>query len=290
MLATRIARHILSIAAVVLLGAFLSAVLVRSAPGFDVDEQQLDMRLNASSITALRDSHRKDSESSLFRFYLSYLGHSLRGDLGISRSLGQPVRGLLRDRTPVTFRMVATGLALGWLLALALGLTAALARTTAYDVATLIASGIFLCLPAAALALLSVLLNSPGYLGIALIVFPKVFRYMRNLLAKAYSLPHICTAQAKGLSELRILGFHVLPVIAPELLALAGVSVSVAVGAAIPIETLCGIAGVGQLAWQAALGRDLPLLVNITVLVTLVTLSANFGADVISHILRSEGV
>jgi peptide/nickel transport system permease protein len=286
MLATRIARHILSIAAVVLLGAFLSAMLVRSAPGFDVDEQQLDTRLNASSISALRESHRQES---LFRFYLSYLGHSLRGDLGISRSLGQPVRGLLRDRAPVTFRMVVTGLALGWLLALALGLTAALARTTAYDVATLIASGIFLCLPAAALALLSVLLYSPGYLGIALIVFPKVFRYMRNLLAKAYSLPHICTARAKGLSELRILGFHVLPVVAPELLALAGVSVSVAVGAAIPIEALCGIAGVGQLAWQAALGRDLPLLVNITVLVTLVTLSANFGADVISHILRPEG-
>ncbi len=287
MLATRIARHLLTIAAVVLLGAFLSAALVRSAPGFDVDEQQLDTRLNASSMSALREAHSQ--EHSLFRFYLSYLGHCMRGDLGISRSLSQPVRGLLRDRTPITVRMVVTGLALGWLLALALSLTTALARTTAYDVATLIASGIFLCLPAAALALLSVLLNSPGYLGIALVVFPKVFRYMRNLLAKAYSLPHICTARAKGLSELRILGFHVLPVIAPELLALAGVSVSVAVGAAIPIETLCGIAGVGQLAWQAAVGRDLPLLVNITVLVTLVTLSANFGADVISHILRSEG-
>jgi ABC-type dipeptide/oligopeptide/nickel transport system permease component len=287
MLAARIARHLLSLAAIVLLGAFLSAALVRAAPGFDVDEQQLDPRLNASSISALRDSHRQ--EHSLFRFYLSYLGHSLRGDLGVSRSLGQPVRGLLRDRVPVTIRIVLTGLALGWLFAVALGLTAALARTTAYDRATLIASGIFLCLPAAALALLSVLLNSPGYLGIALIVFPKVFRYMRNLLAKAYALPHICTARAKGLSELRILGFHVLPVIAPELLALAGVSISVAVGAAIPIETLCGIAGVGQLAWQAALGRDLPLLVNITVLVTLVTLSANFGADVISHILKSEG-
>jgi len=287
MLAIRIARHLLSIAAIVLLGAFLSAVLVRSAPGFDTDEEQLDPRLSAASVSALRESHRQ--EHGLFRFYLSYLGHSLRGDLGVSRSLGQPVRGLLRDRVPATFRVVVTGLALGWLLALALGLTAALARTTAYDHATLIASGIFLCLPAAALALLSVLLNSPGYLGIALIVFPKVFRYMRNLLAKAYSLPHICTARAKGLSELRILGFHVLPVVAPELLALAGVSVSVAVGAAIPIETLCGIAGVGQLAWQAAIGRDLPLLVNITVLVTLVTLSANLGADVIGHILRSEG-
>jgi peptide/nickel transport system permease protein len=283
----RITRHLVSIAATVLLGAFASAVLVRSAPGFDVDEQQLDLRLNAASVTALRESHRQ--EHSLPRFYLSYLARALQGDLGRSRSLGQPVRSLLRDRAPVTFRVVIIGLALGWLLALSMALTAAVAQVTAYDVATLIASGVLLCLPAAGLALLSVLLNTPGYLAIGLIVFPKVFRYMRNLLAKAYCLPHICMARAKGLSELRILGFHVVPVIAPEVLALAGVSVSLAVGAAIPIETLCGIAGLGQLAWQAALGRDLPLLVNITVLVTLVTLSANFAADVIGQMLKPEG-
>jgi ABC-type dipeptide/oligopeptide/nickel transport system permease component len=61
-----------------------------------------------------------------------------------------------------------------------------------------------------------------------------------------------------------------------------------AVGAAIPIEALCGLAGVGQLAWQAALARDLPLLVNITILVTLVTLLANSGADVISFMVRGQ--
>jgi peptide/nickel transport system permease protein len=71
-------------------------------------------------------------------------------------------------------------------------------------------------------------------------------------------------------------------------LALAGVSVSIALGAAIPIEALCGLAGIGDLAWQAALGRDLPLLVNITVLVTLVTMLSNWGADVIGHALRGQ--
>jgi len=90
---------------------------------------------------------------------------------------------------------------------------------------------------------------------------------------------HILAARAKGIGPLRILLWHVLPVGAPELVALAGVSVSVAIGAAIPVEALCGIPGIGQLAWQAALGRDLPLLVTITVLVTLVTLIANAGAD-----------
>ena len=78
------------------------------------------------------------------------------------------------------------------------------------------------------------------------------------------------------------------PVVTPQLLAVAGVSVSMAAGAAIPVEALCGLAGIGQLAWQAALGRDLPLLVNITVLVTLVTLLANSGADVIGYVVRGR--
>jgi ABC-type dipeptide/oligopeptide/nickel transport system permease component len=43
---------------------------------------------------------------------------------------------------------------------------------------------------------------------------------------------------------------------------------------------------VGQLAWQASLARDLPLLMNITILVTLVTLLANSSADVVGHVLR----
>jgi ABC-type dipeptide/oligopeptide/nickel transport system permease component len=48
------------------------------------------------------------------------------------------------------------------------------------------------------------------------------------------------------------------------------------------------LAGIGQLAWQAALARDLPLLVDITILVTLVTLLANSGADVIGQMVRGQ--
>jgi peptide/nickel transport system permease protein len=287
MLARRIARHLASILLTVVLGGLLSAALVRLAPGFDSDEQQLDPGLSAESVRAIRESHRQDHN--LLRFYVGYMGRAFHGDLGTARSLGQPVRTLLRDRLPVTLRVVTIGLALGWVFALALAFTAT-ARIPAWDVATLVVSGLFLCLPAAVLALLSVLWNTPGYLAIALIIFPKVFRYQRNLMAKAYALPHIATARAKGLGPFRILVFHVLPIIAPQMLALAGVSVSIAIGAAIPIETLCGLAGVGQLAWQAALGRDLPLLVNITVLVTLVTLFANSSADVIGTVLKPEGV
>ncbi|MGH9497200.1 MAG: ABC transporter permease [Candidatus Sulfotelmatobacter sp.] len=286
MLGRKIARHGLALIATVLLGAFLSVVLVRLAPGFGVDEAELDPHLNSESVQALRQA-RLDQHN-IFRFYFHSLQRAIHGDLGTSLSLGQPVSTLLKDRLPLTLRLVAIGLLLSWTASLALALSAAWIRALAYDTAATIISGTFLCIPAAVLALLSVLWNVPGALAIALIVFPRDYRYARNLLAEAYSLPHIVTGRAKGLSELRILFWHVVPVAGPQLLAVAGVSVSAAIGAAIPVEALCGLAGVGQLAWQAALARDLPLLMNITILVTLVTLLANSGADVIGSMLRGQ--
>ena len=286
MLGRRLARHGITIVAIVLLGGFISATLVRLAPGFDTDEAQLDPRLNSASIEAL---HQKRLEQhNLSRFYLHSLFRAAHGDLGSSVSLGQPVLDLLKQRAPQTARIVGLGLLLSWAMVLALALSAAGLRVAAYDSLATVVSGTFLCVPAAVLALLSVLWNMPGALAVALIISPRDYRYTRNLLSKAYSLPHILAARARGLSEFRILFWHVVPVVAPQLLALAGVSVSLALGAAIPVEALCGLAGVGQLAWQAALARDLPLLVNITTLVTQVTLLANSGADVIGHMLRGR--
>ncbi|MGC2474112.1 MAG: ABC transporter permease subunit, partial [Candidatus Sulfotelmatobacter sp.] len=260
--------------------------LVRFAPGFDTDEAQLDPHLNSSSVQALRQARLE--HNNIFRFYSLSLTRALRGDLGNSISLGQPVSTLLRDRAPLTLRLLGMGFLLSWAAVLALALSAARLGVAIYDGAATAASGTLLCIPAAVLALFSVLWNLPGALAIALIIFPRDYRYTRNLLSKGYSLPHVLAARAKGISEARILFWHVVPVVAPQILAVAGVSVSIALGAAIPVEALCGFAGVGQLAWQAALARDLPLLVNITVLVTLVTLLANSGADLIGSIWRSQ--
>src|SRR3954467_8152280 len=286
MLGRTIARHGLTLLATALLGGLLSATLVRLAPGFDTDEAQLDPRLSSQTIDAIRQ--RRVEQHHIFTFYMHALSRAARGDLGTSISLRQPVATLLRDRGPLTFKLIAIGLLLSWAAVMGLALSAAWLRQLAYDTVATVLTGTLLCVPAAVLALLSVLWNVPGALAIGLIIFPRDYRYTRNLLDKAYSLPHIVTARAKGLSELRILFWHVVPSVGPQLLALAGVSVSLAMGAAIPVEALCGLAGVGQLAWQAALARDLPLLMNITVLVTLVTLLANSGADVIGHVWQGQ--
>jgi peptide/nickel transport system permease protein len=279
-------RRFTLLSATLLLGGLLGATLVRFAPGFGLSTEQLDTRLSAESVRALRDAHA--GERNVLSFYGHFLAQLLKGDLGLSQTLNRPVTELLRDRFPVTVAAIAWGMGLGWLLGFSLAATAWLFRSRAYDLAATVLGGIFLCLPTAALALVFLLIGAPGRLAIALVVFPNVFRYVRNLLEKSGELPHIITARAKGLGPARVLFWHVLPPAAPQVFALLGVSVSIALGAAIPIEALADIPGIGQLAWQAALGRDLPLLVNLTLIVTAVTLLANWAGEIFTEAFRSS--
>jgi peptide/nickel transport system permease protein len=280
----RVAKHAVRILLVLALGGFLGATLARMAPGYGVDEEELDSRLSEESIQALRQSHA--AEESLPAFYAHYLGRAFHGDLGVSQTLHQPVRQLLAERFPETLKSVALGLALGWTSGLALATVAAMARGWFFNLAAGLLASVLLCIPAAVLALLFVIAQMPGRLVLGMIVFPKIFFYARNLLAESASLPHVLTARAKGLGSFRVLAWHILPVAAPQLLALAGVSVSLAFAAAIPVEALCDMPGIGQLAWKAAMGRDLALLVNLTVIVTAITLFANSAADLAAPPVR----
>lgn len=283
MSASRIGRHLATMLVTVLVGAFLAATLVRLAPGFDADAQQLDSRLSHETVEALRAGRAQNRN--IVRFYFNYLGAALHGDLGQSQTLNRPVRQLVAERLPVTARLVGWGVLLGWTLALVLAFSVSLTRLAGFRLAAVVCAGALLCIPSAVLALAFVILRAPAFLAIALVVFPKIFSITRNLLEQSYELPHIVTARAKGISELRVLFWHVLPVSGGQLIALAGVSVSLALGASIPVEALCGIAGIGQLAWQAALGRDLPLLVTLTIVVTIVTLAANMTSDIVNESL-----
>ena len=261
----------------VLLGGFLGATLVRFAPGFGIDEEELDARLSAQSIQALRQSRAEDSN--VFVFYFHYLNRLLHGDLGISRTLQRPVRQLVAERLPETLKSVAAGMTLGWTAGFLLAVAVVMSRAWYLDLLGSLLVGILLCLPAAVLALFFVLAQAPARLLLGLIIFPKVFRYARNLLGRSSALPHVLTARAKGLGDMRVLIWHILPTAAPQLLALLGVTISFAFTAAIPMEALCDMPGIGQLAWKAALGRDVALLVNLTMVVTLVTLMANSASE-----------
>ncbi len=268
------ARRILLIA---LLGGLLGATLVRMGPGFGIDEREMDNRLNAESRQAIRSERAQENNIGVFYFrYLSGLAH---GDFGFSRSLNRPVSQLLKERLPLTLVSLAYGVLGGASIGLILALLTVWWRAPGSDVVPAVLSGVCLALPAAVIALIFLWMGAGGRWAIALVVFPHVYRYAKNLLVATYQSPHVLAAQAKGLSGTRVLFAHVFTPAAPQLAALAGISVSLAFGASIPIEVICDTPGVGQLAWQAALDRDLPLLVTITVLVALMTLVVNSMAD-----------
>jgi peptide/nickel transport system permease protein len=175
---------------------------------------------------------------------------------------------------------------IGWALGLGLAVPLAFVRGRIFDVGASALAALFLCLPAAVLALLFVLLRAPAALALGLLVFPKIFRYARTLLQHSAALPHVLTARAKGLGNVRVLLWHYLPPAAGQWLALLAVSIPVALSAAVPVEVVCDLPGIGQLAWRAALARDLHLLVCLTGVVTLTTVLAKSASDVLGESLR----
>lgn len=275
----RVGRRLLLLAALTLLGGLLGATLVRFAPGYGVDERELDPRLAPDTREAIRQEHQ--IHSSLPAFYVNYLMRAAHWDLGRSEWLGRPIAGLLKERFPVTLRSVVLGVLAAWVAALTLSLAAVFSRGWAFDFAGTLASGLLIALPGAVVALVAMYLRAPVFAAIGAVLFPKVFRYLRNLLADAYAQPCVLAARSRGIAGTRILFRHVLPLAAAPVLALLGVSLSMAFGAAIPIEALCDSPGIGQLAWLAALNRDLPLIMNLTLVVTLVTVAANSASDLL---------
>lgn len=270
----RQARRILLTA---LVGGLLGATLVRLGPGFGVDEREFNARLNAESLQAIRAE--RAANNNILLFYGRYLSGLAHGDFGFSMSLNRPVSELLKERLPLTLRSLVFGVVSGILIGLALALASVRWRALGTDLAANVVSGLCLALPAAVIALFFLWMGSGGRWAIALVVFPHVYRYAKNLMMATYQAPHVLAAEAKGLSPARVLFAHVLTPTVPQIAALAGISVSLAFGASIPIEVISDTPGIGQLAWKAALDRDLPLLVNITVLVTLMTLIVNACAD-----------
>lgn len=284
-LSRALARHCLLIVGLGFVAALLSVTLVRNSPGYGVDARELDPRFNTESIQALRHKH---SLGEGIGFYVRYMRSVLHGEFGTSEAFGRPVKELIVERYPVTRNSVLLGLLAAWTASLTCSLLGILCRGWFFEAASSIAVSVLISLPAAVIALLFLYLRGPVFLAIAFVILPRLYRYIRNLLVHCYESPHILAAQARGITARRVFVWHVLPNVAPPLIALVGVSVSMAVGASIPIEAFCDSPGLGQLAWQGGLNRDLPLIVSVTFLVALLTLSANMVADLVSRALTGE--
>ena len=179
-------------------------------------------------------------------------------------------------RLSVTGALLLRGVACGSLcaLALALPLSARPARSNGAfnngEILITASTACLLALPVGAMATFCLLSGTGGpALVLAVLVGTRSFKFLYHLLRNAWQAPHLLQARAQGVRPIHLACAHLFPAIRPQLLALFTMSLVTALSAAVPVEVIFNVPGVGQLAWSAASNRDLPVLVAVTMVMAI---------------------
>ena len=257
-----ILRKLLRTVLLLCLVATGTILLVRFAPGYFSDARELDAQYAQNTRTQIA---AEQQHSSLLGITKNLLGGWLHGDLGQSRQYELPVGELIRPRLLITLSILLRGIPSGWLLAFC----AALPLSTLRRGGTLLGTPftILLAIPTGAMATLCLLASKGGpVLVLALLLAARDFKFLFRTFHAAWQAPYVLQARAHGLRLDQLIGHHILPSVTSQMLALATLSIVTALSAIVPIEVIFAVPGIGQLAWNAAMNRDLPVLLAITLL------------------------
>ncbi|MCY1157690.1 MAG: transporter permease [Citricoccus sp.] len=228
--------------------------------------------------------------------YLDFLGGLLRGDLGISYTLYQPVTTVIGDQIAPTVVLTFTALAIAW--ALAVVLLVLTARRTPW------VSRVFSGLESTAAALpqywlgIILLVVFALWLGIlpvvsgsgpAGLVLPALTlgiplagflaQVMRTEFERTLDAPFVLTARARGMSDGGVRLRHVLRHSLLPGLSLTGWAVGAQFSAAVIAENVFARPGLGRVLVTAVNGRDLPVVCGVVMLVAVIYVIANLLVD-----------
>jgi peptide/nickel transport system permease protein len=169
----------------------------------------------------------------------------------------------------VSALLLARGILCGWLLAICAALPISGMRRGGLLLG--LPFTLLLAMPTAAMATACILSETGGpVLVLSLLIAAREFKFLRSLLEGAWRSPHLLQGRAQGLSPLALVSLHIVPNAAPQLCALATLSIVTALGSLVPIEVIFTVPGVGQLAWSAVMNRDIPVLVAVSLLMACV--------------------
>jgi len=262
--------------AIVLLVMVGSTALVRFAPGYLSDAREMDSRYADAARTEI--SVEAARSQSLLQMLGLEMGGWVRGNAGLSRQYGVPVFELIEPRLAVTGGLMLRSLVLAWLLAVCAALISSAGHNP--PIYWQVPATLLLAVPTAAMATICLLANSGGpVLVMALLQAARDFKFLHRTLRKAWLDPHVLQARAQGMGTPRILVAHVLPGVAPQLSALASLSIVTALSALVPVEVIFNVPGLGQLAWNAAMNRDLPVLLAITMIMAIAVTCAGLTPE-----------
>ena len=107
------------------------------------------------------------------------------------------------------------------------------------------------------------------------------FKFLDHVLRKDWREPSSLYARAQGLTLAKQFWVHILPGIRSRILALANLSIITALSMLVPVEVIFNVSGIGQLAWSAAMNRDLPVLLAVTVIMAVAVTTAGMASDLL---------
>jgi len=295
----------------VLLGVSLVVfTLVRLIPG---DATMLaigvDQRITPEQRELVRKSYGLDQPQPIQ--YLRWMEHVLQGDLGTSLRSRRSVNEELRLRLPVTVELTLLAALLGTIPAMAVGVVAAVRRNSALDYAATIGTLIGVSVPNFLLATLLVLVFSIwlrwlppiGYVELAkdpsanlrTMILPAfslslplaavLMRNTRSAVLEVLSQEHVRVARAKGLTERRVLGRHVILNASLPILTVVGIQVAGLLGGTVIIETIFALPGIGRYIYEAIANRDYPVVQGVTIVVAAIFVVVSMTVDILYAVL-----
>lgn len=244
--------------------------------------------------------------------YLAWIRNFARGDLGRSLTYGgRPVAAMVVERIPATLLLGITAFLLTATFGITLGILAARHHNGAIDRFLSVLAVVGLATPNFWLGIMFIVLfavrlpwfptsgtGGPDadvltrlrHLAMPALVLATsstaaIVRYTRSSWLEVVRLDFVRTARSKGLSEPAIDRRHILKNALIPVVTVIGVQLPRIVGGAAVVETLFGWPGLGQLAVDAALRRDTPLILGVTLLVSVVVVASNLLVDVLYPLL-----
>jgi peptide/nickel transport system permease protein len=298
----------------------INFLIPRLMPGDPVQAliSRFQGQLDSNAVNSLRALFGLDKERSLWQQYTDYWSHLLQGDLGLSFTFfPTPVSEVISQSLPWTLALVGTATLISFLLGTGIGVYSGWRRGSWLDgllpVTTFISSIPYFWLGLIAISLFAVkwpLFPAAGGYDSALVpafdvpflssalyhaVLPGVtivlsamagwILGMRNMMVTVSSEDYVMVAQAKGLSERRVMfSYAARNAILPNISGFA-LSLGFIVGGTLLVEMVFSYPGIGFQLFQAVGAKDYPLMQGVFLIITLAVLAANLLADLIYLLL-----
>ena len=209
--------------------------------------------------------------------YGQFLANAIRGDFGTSFRHGQPAMELVLERLPATLELAFVALLLAAVVALPMGILAAIQRGRLTDFLAMAFAVVGQSTPSFWMGIMLILIVSvwlgwlptsgrggPEHLVLPAITLGAQFaallaRLTRTSMLEVLGQDFLTTARAKGLRERTVVLGHALKNAAVPVITLAGLQFGTLLGGAVVTETIFAWPGVGRLAVQSIFVRDYPV-------------------------------